>query len=154
MQQLIYRSTDISEIDLICPLREQLNDHHRANARLFHDLYSQWSFDDRKEYFSGVAAVGFLRIELAYDPVSCQYIGYCVSSLSPEKSGEIESIFVEDQFRQRGVGKTLLNRALTWLDTNGSVRNRVSVADGNEEAFSFYREFGFYPRMTVLEQKH
>ena len=32
-------------------------------------------------------------------------------------------------------------------------RARVSVGDGNEVAWVFYRKFGFYPRMTVLEQK-
>ena len=154
MLNLVYRSTDISEIDLIRPLWKQLNDHHRENARVFRDLYSQWSFNDRKGYFTKMAAAGPFQIELAYDSLSGRYIGYCVSSLSREKTGEIESIFVEEPFRQRGVGKTLLNRALIWLDANGSVRNRVSVADGNEEAFSFYREFGFYPRMTILEQKH
>ncbi|HOX34479.1 MAG TPA: GNAT family N-acetyltransferase [Methanoregulaceae archaeon] len=151
---LVFRSADISEIDLVRPLWEQLNNHHRTNARAFRDLYRQWSFEDRKVYFSQVAAAGALRIELAYDSLSCRYIGYCVSSLSPEKNGEIESIFVEHPFRQRGIGTTLLKQALAWLDANASIRNRVSVADGNEDAFPFYREFGFFPRMTVLEQKN
>ncbi len=76
-----------------------------------------------------------------------------MSLLSQEKTGEIESIFVEEGYRSRGIGSALVERALAWLDTNDSVRNRVSIADGNEAAFSFYKKFGFYPRMTVLEQK-
>ncbi|MBN2735100.1 MAG: hypothetical protein JXQ82_09630 [Methanomicrobiaceae archaeon] len=48
---------------------------------------------------------------------------------------------------------TLILRALSWLDKNGSVENRVPVANGNEAAFSFYQKFGFYPRRTILEQK-
>jgi len=150
----VYRSTDISEIELIRPLWEQLNDHHRRRARAFRNMYDQWTFDDRKKHFTRVAALGPLRIDLAADPLTGRYIGYCISSLSPEKTGEIESVFVVEDYRQRGVGKTLLARALSWLDTSGSVRNRVSVADGNEEASSFYWKFGFYPRMTVLEQKN
>lgn len=148
-----YRSTDVTEVDLIRPLWEQLNDHHRANARAFRDLYSEWTFDDRKKYFTQVAAAGLLRIDLAVDTASGRYIGYCISSLSPEKKGEIESIFVEDRYRKQGSGNALLERALSWLDANGSVRNRASIADGNEEVFSFYRNLGFHPRMTVFEQK-
>lgn len=80
-----YRSTDVTEVDLIRPLWEQLNDHHRANARAFRDLYSEWTFDDRKKYFTQVAAAGLLRIDLAVDTASGRYIGYCIRSLSPEK---------------------------------------------------------------------
>ena len=46
-----------------------------------------------------------------------------------------------------------MTRAIAWLDNAGAVRKRVSVAYGNEAAGTFYRKFGFYPRMTVLEQK-
>jgi ribosomal protein S18 acetylase RimI-like enzyme len=76
-----------------------------------------------------------------------------VTSLSQEKTGEIESIFIEEAYRTQGIGSTLVTCALAWLDENGSVRNRVPVADGNEAVFGFYKKFGFYPRMKMLEQK-
>ena len=148
-----YIAADIGGIELIRPLWNQLNGHHHANARVFRDHYEQWTFDDRKEYFKKVAAEGLLRIDLAVDPVSDGNVGYCVSSISPDKAGEIESVFVEDAYRSLGIGTALMERVLTWLDSNQPVRIRVSVADGNEEAFPFYRKFGFFPRMTVLEQK-
>ncbi len=44
-------------------------------------------------------------------------------------------------------------QALVWMDECGATRKRVSVGDGNEEAWKFYEKFGFYPRMTILEQK-
>jgi ribosomal protein S18 acetylase RimI-like enzyme len=77
-----------------------------------------------------------------------------VSSLSPERGGEIESIFILERYRSLGIGSTLVNRALAWFSENCTVRNRVSVSDGNEAAEGFYKKFGFYPRMTVLEQKN
>jgi diamine N-acetyltransferase len=70
-----------------------------------------------------------------------------------QQTGEIESVFVRERYRAMGVGSTLVASALAWLDEHGSVRNRVSVADGNEDVFAFYRKFHFYRRMTVLEQK-
>ena len=56
------------------------------------------------------AANGTLRIELAFDPDTGDLcVGYCVTSLSRDKEGEIESIFVEDA--RKGVDS--LDRALT-----------------------------------------
>ena len=147
-----YRSTDITEIDLIRPLWDQLNTYHTVNARAFRDVYTNWTFSDRKDNFKKVAAAGHLRIDLAFYPVSGRYVGYCVSSFSQERGGEIESIFVEESCRLQGIGTALLTRALAWIDTNNPVRVRISVADGNEDSFAFYQRFGFHPRMTVLER--
>lgn len=149
-----YGTTDITGMELVRPLWIQLNDHHHINARVFKDIYRQWTFDDRKAYFVKVAEAGSLRVDLAFDPASGRYVGYCVSSLSQDKEGEIESIYVEETYRSQGIDTALVNRALAWLGTNSSIRNRVSVADGNEESFRFYRKFGFHPRLTVLEQKN
>ena len=148
-----YRPTDLREIDLIRPLWEKLNAHHRNNARAFRDLYRTWTFEDRKAYFEKVAGAGDLRLDLAVDPASGQCLGYCVSSFSQDGTGEIESVFVEEPYRSQGIGTNLITRALAWLDLHHPERVRVSVADGNEEAFPFYRKFGFYPRLTVLERK-
>jgi ribosomal protein S18 acetylase RimI-like enzyme len=154
MPPIEYRLTAIKDIELIRPLWVQLNEYHHSKAKTFRNHYEQITFDDRKAYFEKVAAAGSLRLDLAYDPqAGDQYVGYCVSSISQEKSGEIESIFVQKAYRSQGTGSALVNRALAWLDENGSVRNRVSVSDRNEGAWDFYKKFGFYPRMTVLEQK-
>lgn len=148
-----YHTTDISEIELIRPLWNQLNEHHHVNARVFRDLYDHWTFDDRKDCFRKISETGLLQLDVAQDPASGKYVGYCISSLSYDKFGEIESLFVEKTSRSQGIGTELMIRALSWLDKNGSVRNRVPVAEGNEDAVLFYRKFGFHPRMTVLEQK-
>lgn len=108
----------------------------------------------KKAYFKKVAAAGSLHLDLAFDPRTAgRYVGYCVSSLSQEKSGEIESIFVSEEYRSHGIGSALVTRALAWFNENGSIRNRVSVSVGNERAWNFYKKFGFCPRMMVLEQK-
>ncbi len=148
-----YLTTDIRDIDIIRPLWVQLNEYMLAKATTFQSHFNQMTFDERKAYFVKVSAAGLLRIDLAFDPLTKDYAGYCVSSLSAEKTGEIESIFIEESYRSGGIGSTFLTRALAWLGENGSVRNRVSVSDGNEGVWDFYRKFGFHPRLTVLEQK-
>jgi ribosomal protein S18 acetylase RimI-like enzyme len=116
------------------------------------------TFEKRKVYLEQVALAGNLCIDLAFDAKDRErYVGYCVSSLLKEKTGgiagEIESIFVKEAYRSCGIGSALVSRALGWFDENGSTRNRVSVSEGNEAVWIFYKKFGFYPRMTVLEQK-
>jgi diamine N-acetyltransferase len=148
-----YHTSGIQEIERVRPLWVQLNEYHHARAKTFRQHYEQVTFEDRKAHFEKLATIGPLRVELVFDTATSRYVGYCVSSLSDEKTGEIESVFVEERYRSKGIGSVLMTRALEWLDAKGSARNRVAVGDGNEEAWGFYAKFGFYPRMTVLEQK-
>lgn len=153
MHAVSYRTTGISEIDLVRPLWEQLNGHHHERASRFRSHYERMTFDERTSYFRKLDEAGQVRLDLAADAMTGKYIGYCVSSVSAENTGEVESLFVEPAYRSQGVGTTLVSRSLAWMDSLGTVRNRVSVGDGNEAAWAFYRKFGFYPRMTILEQK-
>lgn len=154
MPNIAYRDTGIHEIDIIRPLWEQLNEHHRRRSRAFRDHYVHMTFEDRKAHFRRVTATGIIRVDLAFEDGGDEHcVGYCGTSLSQGSEGEIESIFVDESYPSRGIGTTLVNRALTWLDQQGSVRNRVSVGEGNEKAREFYRRFNFHCRMTVLEQK-
>jgi ribosomal protein S18 acetylase RimI-like enzyme len=153
MHAVLYRTTGYNEIEIIRPLWEQLNAYHHTKASRFRDHYEKMTFEDRRSHFCRLHESGHLRLDLAQDKKTGRYIGYCVSSLSADNSGEIESLFVDSEFRSAGIGTALVTRGLGWMDSLGAVRKRVSVGDGNESAWVFYRKFGFYPRMTVLEQK-
>lgn len=147
-----YSFTDINDIELIRSLWTKLNEHHHSRAKAFKDHYAHFTFDARKSYFVKMASCGLLRIDLAFDTTTERYIGYCVSSVdAAEKEGEVESLFVEQEYRAMGIGSTFVKNALSWFEENGCLRIRVSVADGNEEAFPFYQKFGFFPRLTILE---
>jgi ribosomal protein S18 acetylase RimI-like enzyme len=149
-----YITADEHDLESIRNLWEELNKYHRERASYFRHHYDKMTFEDRKAYFEKVASTGKLRLDLARDPVTGRFVGYCVSSISLDSNGEIESIFVEPDFRSHNIGSALITRALTWMNTSGAGRKRVSVGLGNEEAWAFYRKFGFYPRMTILEQKN
>jgi diamine N-acetyltransferase len=158
MSSIEYRRTDIREIDSIRPLWRLLNEHMSTQTTNFRSHFEQMTFEKRKAYFEQSASAGTLCIDVAFDVMDRdRYVGYCVSSLSKEKTGEItgeiESIFVDNAYRSCGIGSTLVTRALLWFDENGSTRNRVSVSEGNEPVWKFYKKFKFYPRMIVLEQK-
>jgi hypothetical protein len=105
MSSIEYRVTDERDLDLIRPLWNQLNSHHLSRSTVFQRHFHEQTFEDRKAYFTRIAAAGSLRMDLAFDPGTGRYVGYCVSSLSAEIEGEIESIVVEEGTASRGSGR-------------------------------------------------
>jgi len=149
--QIEYIVTDARDLELIRPLWEKLNEHHVVRSRYFAAEMVQRTFEDRKKYFLDNAKAE-LRVELAKDKAAGAVIGYCVSSISTGEQGEIESIYVEPDYRKLGIGDALMQRALAWMDGRQIKRKRIGVAYGNEEVFGFYSRYGFYPRVTILQQ--
>jgi [ribosomal protein S5]-alanine N-acetyltransferase len=138
---------------LVQPLWEKLRDHHTASSQYFKDYFSGVTWESRKKKLQDKTQDGLLHLNLAQDSRTGSYIAYCITSLDSEKQGEIESIFVERDYRKSGIGDALMTRALAWLDSVGAEKRAVSVAEGNENAFGFYRRYNLYPRLTILEQK-
>jgi len=140
-----------SLIDRIKPLWEELNRHHLCVSPHFKDYYQTLTFDARKRVILQRATGGAVRVDLASEGDTL--VGYCVSSMDRLLTGEIDSIFVNAKFRGQGIGRALMEKALTWLDGEGAKKNIVSVAVGNEQVYEFYAKFGLLPRRTLLEQK-
>lgn len=142
MTPVEYVLTDVSALESIRPLWNQLNEHNLRESRYFRAHYEHGSFDDRKTWFENLARNGSLRVEIARDPDLAWDIGYCISSMNSGKPGEIESIFVLEAYRNRAIGSTLVNNSLMWMGDCGAARIRVSIADGNESASAFYKKPG------------
>ncbi len=110
------------------------------------------TFEGRKNDLLKKAAVGCMRVDIAIDEANEVAVGYTVSTVNSEKTGEIESIFVSEAYRGMGIGEILIEKALVWMDQKGAVAKIVEVSVGNEQAIGFYSKYGFLPRKTVLKQ--
>ena len=77
-------------------------------------------------------------------------VGYCITTIDDEGVGEVESLFVEKEHRNRGLGDRLMRQALGWLDERGVERRIIGVVVGNERAIRFYQRYGFRARTTIL----
>lgn len=152
MSNVEYIPMDQGGLDHIGPLWEKLREHHRSRSKEFGELFTRFTFAERKAGLLRTAASGKMRVDIVRDTDAGRYVGYCISSLSPEKKGEIESIYVEPEYRGQGIGDNLMCRALRFMDEHGALRRLLAVAAGNEEVFGFYRRHGFVPRYTMLEQ--
>ena len=141
-------------LDRIGPLWEALNEHHKKRSPNFKQEYEVLNFAQRQSMFQEKTAEGLLRVELAEDLANKMLVGYCICSVGKRGQGEIESIFVKADYRGRGIGDQLMKAALGWMDDLETTAKTVHVASGNENAFSFYARYGFFPRQTILKQRN
>ena len=139
-------------LDIIQPLWEGLREHHAVKAPAFADSLRQKPFETRKKELLEKAPNGKLKIFLATDAIEGILAGYCIASVTGDGEGEIDSIFIEENYRGREIGERLMQSAVDWLETQASERILVQVLAGNEEVFEFYRRFGFQPRTHMLQQ--
>lgn len=148
-----YIKLNNSQIDVIKPLWQKLKVHHHELSTHFPQRYLQSKFEERKEEILEKSENGELKIDIVKDDEKNEYIGYCISSISEDNVGEIDSIFLDENYRSSGIGNKLMNRALDWMKKKGVKSKKIVVAVGNEELLSFYEKFDFLPRHIILEQK-
>lgn len=139
-------------LDEVEPLWTELNRHHIESSTHFAATYENMTFQERRKVIDRRPPDTKLRVELLMVKGSKTYVAYCVTSLTPDGAGEIESIYVDDGFRRLGLGSRLVRNAIKWLDEQGARKKRLWVASGNEQAFHFYERHGFQIQRTELEQ--
>ncbi len=141
----------IELIDRIKEMWYQLNLHACKRSPFFSEHFAERTFQLRKEELVSKAKSCRLRIEIARDMVATRDLGFCASSLDYFGNGEIESLFVDDEARRRGVGDLLMRRTLEWMRDQGARSTAVFTVYGDESIFSFYARYGFRPKMVMLE---
>ena len=147
-----YLENDKQGLDLIGPLWEKLKEYQKVRSQHFPDHYAKRTFDQRKMDLLEKAESGALRIDLARDLDAGELVGYCVSTISGDGQGRIESIYVEPNYRQSGIGDNLMQKALHWLDGMQAKTKMLIVGAGNEGVFTFYSRYNFHPKHITLEQ--
>ncbi len=151
MSNLSYKRGSINDLDLIKPLWEKLNLHHIEISENFKNsiLIRTWEF--RKTVILNKSKD--ILLDYVIEETN-SIIAYCISTIdkNDEKTGEIDSLFVDKNFRNYGVGKTLMEKAIEWLIIKGTETQRLVVGAGNEDVLSFYKQFDFYPRSIKLER--
>jgi GNAT superfamily N-acetyltransferase len=131
----------------------KLTSHAAQRSEHFSRYFDQRTFEQRREELQEKAANGRLHIDIARDARTGQDLGYCVSSMDSKGSAEIESLFVDEASRGRGVGHALIERAIAWMEQNSAKSIVVFTVYGSEEVLPFYARYGFRPKMMLLERK-
>lgn len=136
-------------LDLVEPMWYKLNRHHEEMSKYFKERYRNFKFENRKHKL----LLGDMLINIDLIKKDKIYVGYCISSINKEHIGEIESLFIEEEYRKYGLGDSIMKRALKWLEEKGAKSKMIGVAEGNEEVLEFYKKYGFYKRTIILQEK-
>lgn len=132
---------------LVKPLWCELSIYHRSVSKFFEEDF----YDDKYERrINLILNKEDLHVVIAKD--EDMPIAYIIASFN-EGQGEIESLYVSDQYRGFEVGENLMNSAMEWLYSFNPETIKVSVAVGNQ-VIPFYQKFGFYPRSMILMDKN
>ena len=91
----------------------------------------------------GEAAAGKIRVELVSRSRQAKWHRLSRHNGSEWPRGEIDSMFVEEQFRGHGIGSQLVRHALAWMDDMEATSKVVTVAHANEAALTFYSTIRF-----------
>ena len=153
MTPIDYLEGDESLLEAVEPLWNKLNQQHGACSPYFADWFARRTFAQRRVSLCDKMPIA-LRVDLAKDAQAGQVVGYSIASVDEARVGEIDSLYVEPAYRGAGIGNHLMQRALVWLDGLQVSAKQLAVAVGNEQVFAFYARYGFFPRLTILLQKH
>lgn len=151
MDNFKFETGSIELLEFVQPLWEKLNKHHEDKSSYFKSRFINLKFEDRKNKFVNDNNLE-VKIDLIKNIGKDLYIGYCISTVNRELVGEIDSLFVEKEYRKYGLGDKLMNRALDWLNSCKVKTKIIGVAEGNESVLEFYKRYGFYKRRVILEQ--
>ncbi len=135
-------------LDRIKPLWESLNAYHLSKSTSFKKHFSTFTFERRMET---LGRRDHLIAFVAED--NDKPVGYCIASVDGVL-GEIDSLFVKEAYRGKGIGEGLMTFGLNWLEEHDCETIRVSIAEGNQDVLDFYRKFGFAERMIVMQRTH
>lgn len=137
-------------LDEVKPLWEKLNNHHKSKTLFFHSKFESFTFEKRRE--SLLKDDIKINIVLARNEENNINIGYCIATKNNEGIGEIQSIFIDGNFRGYNIGQKLIEESLSFLERENAEKILIGVASGNEEVISFYEKFGFKTSTTILER--
>lgn len=133
---------NINDIELIKPLWEQLNELHYEKSVNFKKRFVNYKFEKRMEGIIKKAERGIIKLDILFDDEKNKYVGYCLSSIE-DFQGEIESIFIEKEYRKYGQGGKLIESALEWFKDKNISDIKINVVYNNSDALPFYERYGF-----------
>lgn len=146
-----YMEIDSANLDLIATLWNKLREHQRDLSPRFSDHYEKRNCKSRKTELLQKPESGSFHADVVIDQSMKKIIGYCVSTISPDIQGCLESVYVEPEYRNSGIGDRLMRQALQWMDEKQATTKTLTVGIGNERVFGFYSRYGFFPKLITVE---
>jgi GNAT superfamily N-acetyltransferase len=148
-----------ADLSAIQSLNQAHYDYENAQGFYLDDSFAlDWTYSDAgaKFFLSHLGAVPAATTILA--EANGRPIGYIIAKYAPHAYrsqnpiAELEVMFVEEQYRNQGVGGQLMTAFKAWARQAGAARLRVGAFAGNTDSQRFYRRHGFVDFELIMEQ--
>lgn len=130
---------EIKDIKLIENLWIMNKDYHSNISSYFRENYGDLDFSGRFDKLTNMEAH---KISVAKDDEDI--IGYIISVIN-ESKGEHLSFHVNESYRGKGIGTSLLNEHIKWLKNQDCKSIAIKVSYENNSTIDFYKSKGFMP---------
>jgi len=134
------KTITVKQLDIIAPLWEKLNALHQDLDEKIGQSRRDTTWEQRRRQLH-TKALGKSLIQIVR--VDDKATGYCFSSIDNDNKGEIDSLYLLPECREKGFGKILMENALKWMNDSECDDIKLWVHPGNTNAIAFYWQFGF-----------
>lgn len=156
-KDFIIRKAEIDDLDNILRLNFSL--FKKEYDEYASDLNLEWTYCRGKEIFkNGIKNNNNYLAIAQYDN---KIIGYLSGSLYNKEEAswkqgngaELDNMFVEEKFRNNGIGKLLVEKFVDWCKKRQVDYVDVRASVQNDGGIQFYKQIGFKDYDIVLEMK-
>jgi ribosomal protein S18 acetylase RimI-like enzyme len=142
------RKATADDYNTLCELFDEIDAFHRDNLpHIFQkpngavreqDYYAGLIADENVVMLvaeAGVKLVGFVHAIVRDTPVMPVFV--------PRHYAIVDGIVVKSGFRNRGIGKMLMDKMQEWAIAKGATSVELNVYEFNRTAISFYEKLGY-----------
>lgn len=140
------REINANEVHALLACVIQLSEHHNQVSVHFKGSFPSRPYEQTLAAFSENLENGTSRIAVVED--AGKIVGFCKVDIYG-KNGKPDHLVVLPECRGRGMGKQLMDRAMTTFHQNEVARIEVKVIDGND-AIHLYEKYGFRMNAHIL----
>jgi len=152
------RSATEKDIDSIVAMRLSLQEHMSAiNANLW--KMSEKSIAGLPKFYKSALEDEHCHLVIAEDKASRNILGMGLGRIYehdehvPSKSGKIDDIWVEPDYRKKGICKKIFSELMIFFKAKGIEMMVLNFVNGNLEAEAVWKHFGFQPILSTATAK-
>ena len=144
MENIVIRKAILEDVSYIQNLNNELFKLEKENYDT--TLFLNWALtEEGKDYFEDLIKNQYVIVATLEDKI----IGYLAGSINEKGSyeeiqyGEINNMFIKEDYRLYGIGKKLINNFKNYCRNNNISNLKVVASSKNKNAIEFYRKNGF-----------
>lgn len=155
------------KVDYFRDLCNQLMAYQKSKAQIKPELFDKMNFETRMipsvksalhNYIVIVKdedkIIGYVYANISNKETYCNEFAtfFDLDSVSKDNVGCLSQFYIQEGYRQKGIGTVLFNKSMNWLKQFDDVEDYfIYVSNGNNSALEFYKSKGFAISHEILD---